>query len=820
MDALISGVAARAVFIEMDGVSYVEAERPDVKISVSRDAVPYLLLDAHDVEKLDSTTETSAFRLLLRKYNEDRGLRLLQMILDPEEDQELRRDSAIFLSEILANTDVKSNIANWAFSVPMPYDTLDTITLETISVNTTISEFVTSLGVRQDDIIRFQDAWARIPDNFFLDPEARKQFELVLITRGLFRKLVEASGDPVATNNSVLECYRDLADQPNYRQVIGAWTKGVVTRQRRRHAEHIEEEVTTEFRARAAQARSLTQGFKVYQNVRRQQEGIKAQLRRGDAARAAMFADQLIANQLQSGGPRYAAMSLCALAQEAKTLHQHNIQLEWLRRAIAIAPDDAWAHGQAGDAYLAVYRLNEAHQEYETVTRLGDGQFGLTGVARVLRANGRLDEALKICTRARDEFPDHAEAFRAWAVYSEILRDMWKFEDALSSYDESIKRFPQEKALWCGRAAVLTDMGRLDDALDAYARTIAEFPNDPVARGGRADVLKISGRLDEALADYEDAIRTFPENPVLVCGRAGVLREQGRYDLALSAYFEAMKLFPYEPSAFSGYAEVLKDQGNLEQALFEYDIAIEKFPQDRWCRNGRASVLRKYGRFEDALKAYDENVRDFPYDLIGLIGRANILKCLGYYDEALKGYDVIIARRSDYSIAIFSKAAIYVILGQFNEADKLLPKSLPYTNAEWVAFHIRGMMHLKRNQFQEAINIFTKGVLQVPFYRERDYFQNALAVANIRMENFNEALQAVQRSSDAIAQVLQIHCYSELGMPDAATAVFAAMNDNVPPSVLLLRDELAATYKITDALPRHTSSWLAETEIEVLLQAA
>lgn len=440
--------------------------------------------------------------------------------------------------------------------------------------------------------------------------------------------------------------------------MIGAWTKGIITRQVRRRAERIEEEVGTEFRARAAQARSLTQGFKVYQNVRRQQEGIKAQLLRGDITRAAMFAEQLIANQLQNGGPRYAAMSLCALAQEAKALHQHNIQVEWLRRAVAVAPDDPWAHGQAGDAYLDVYRLNEAYQEYELATRLGDGQFGLTGTARVLRANGRLDEALKICTRVRDEFPDHPEAFRVWATYSEILRDMWKFEDALSSYDESIRRFPQERGLWCGRAAVLTDMGRLDEALDAYSRTIVEFPNDPVSRGGRADVLKITGRLDEALADYEDAIRTFPEEPVLVCGRADVLRVQGRYDQALVAYSEAMKLFPYEPSAFSGYAEVLKDQGNLEGALSEYDIAIEKFPQERWCRNGRASVLWHCGRFEDALKAYDENVRDFPYDLVSLSGRANLLKCLGYYDEAIKAYDVVISRRSDYPMARFAKAAI------------------------------------------------------------------------------------------------------------------------------------------------------------------
>lgn len=184
MDALISGVAARAVFIDMDGVSYVEAERPDVKVSVAPDAVSYLFLDAYDAERLRATTETGAFRSLLHKYNEDRGLRLLQMILDPEEDQELRRDATIFLAEIIVDRDVKSKIANWAFSVPMPYDAIDATTLETINLNSAVSEFITSLGVRQDDIIRFQDAWARISDDFFPSPEARKQFELALITRG------------------------------------------------------------------------------------------------------------------------------------------------------------------------------------------------------------------------------------------------------------------------------------------------------------------------------------------------------------------------------------------------------------------------------------------------------------------------------------------------------------------------------------------------------------------------------------------------------------------------------------------------------------
>jgi len=73
MEALVSGVAARVVFIDGEAVSYIEADHPETRIPVTRDAIPYLLLDAHDVQRLKATSEIEAFCFLLRKFNEDRG---------------------------------------------------------------------------------------------------------------------------------------------------------------------------------------------------------------------------------------------------------------------------------------------------------------------------------------------------------------------------------------------------------------------------------------------------------------------------------------------------------------------------------------------------------------------------------------------------------------------------------------------------------------------------------------------------------------------------------------------------------------------------
>lgn len=823
MEALVSGVAARVVFIDGDAVSYIEADHPEARIPATPDAIPYLLLGAHDVQRLKATSEDEAFRCLLRKFNEDRGLRMLQIVIDPDDDFELRREAAILLNDILGDSDVKETISNWAFSTAFTNEVSGSDIIDlSLDEFPELYELLVALSDHQDDIIRFARAWELVSDSYFSDASERNRFEFAAIGRGVFRKLVEASGDPVASNAAVFDCYLRLGDQTNFRQIISAWTKGVATRQTRQEALRVRVERETSVRRRASALTSIPTetGFVIYQNALRQQEGIKAQLKRGDLNRARRFADQLINWQIQNGGARYAAMSLCALAQEARAFRYYSIQIEWLRRAIELAPEDGRAHGQAGDAYLALFRLDEAYTAYTNAVRFGQEAFGTRGIARVLQATGRLDEALDVCTKARDQFPNDPEAYRTGAIYSEILRDMWKLDEALASYEALLAQYPYEPVIWCGRAAVLKDRGRLFDALDAYSSAIKQFSNDSVAYGGRADVLKDLGRLDEALAAYDDAISRFPENPIFMCGRADVLRSMGNYDAALTAYADAEESFPYEPVAVTGYADVLRDKGNLEEALAHYDDAVSKFPQDIRCRTGRANVLRAAGRFGDALQAYDRNVRDFPYDLFSLCGRAYLLKELAQYDEALKAFDAVIERRKDYAFANYAKAAIYVIMGRFVEAQALLPDTVPQTSAEWVAYHIRGMVCLKQDRLDEALDIFTKGSLQTPFYREQKYFENALAATKIRMRKFHEAAKIVHDAEGAIAHVLQIHSYSELGLREAATTAYAAVNDNLSPSIVMLRDELGARYNITGRRATQSAGWIFEKEMEVLLQAA
>jgi tetratricopeptide (TPR) repeat protein len=202
------------------------------------------------------------------------------------------------------------------------------------------------------------------------------------------------------------------------------------------------------------------------------------------------------------------------------------------------------------------------------------------------------------------------------------------------------------------------------------------------------------------------------------------------------------------------------------------------------------------------------------------LGRANLLRLLGDSEEAIKAYDVLIERRPDYGVAQYSKAAVLVILKRFDEAEALLPKGEPATSSEWVAFHIRGMMHLKAGEIDRAHKIFEHGLLRNPFYRERRYFERALAATKIRMKRFQEAAELVRGKQEESAQLLSLHSLAELGRMAEARAAYRAVNDDAPSPVIRLRDELAARFRIVERRPQASLQWVFEQETEVLLQAA
>jgi tetratricopeptide (TPR) repeat protein len=811
MDAVYSGQAATLALLEGAEAKIFRAGN-DTPETMVREHVSYLFQGCSDVTYVRGADAGDARIRFGRAWRADRALRLLLIALDAREDEEsLRAEAAEGLEELAEEESAKIFIENELYARPLPKEADAHFLLSENWPRT--RKFISAVLARQTEIKNCRAAWDRVPDGLF-EKQSKIDFEEKAIALGAFRAL--ASFDPSTrdANLAILECYKVLRHVPDSRLVVTEWTKDLRRAGVRpiiivEDADDLEEEPETVV---------LASGHAVFRNVIEQQNAITERMRAGNIAAARMFTDQLIQSQLKQGGPQYAAKSLCRLAQEAKYLGLHSLQLEWALRAVDLCPGDAWAHGQAADAYLEFSRLNEALAELQLSERTGDPQFAMTGRARVLRHQGKLDAALSAFREAQVKLVGHEDEPFAWAGSAETLRDMWRFEEALSEYEKGIARLPSATLLHCGRAAVLSDLGRLEEALNAYRSNALR--HELVAMNGTASVLKEMGRFDEALAAITETVSLYPTDPVAKCCRAEILATMGDFKAALAEYEHVKRDFPSLTVAYSGFAEVLRDMRDLPGAIEAYGEAVSKFPTDARLANGYANIRKLNNELREALRLYEGNVNRFPYDLMAKTGRADLLKRLGYYDDALRAYDDIIDLWAGYAAAKNGKAAILAVRGEFELAEALLPVGLPRTRDDWVASHIRGMILLRKSDVAAAIAHFEWARRTTPFSRERRYFERALAAARIRRGEFSKAVETLEEGQGALTNIIKLHAYAAEGRLEKARVALTEVVSDCPESLVELREEIAARFRLIPSPPHHNNNWIFAREEEALLQDA
>jgi tetratricopeptide (TPR) repeat protein len=810
MDVIYSGQSATMALIQGADVQVVRAGRPDLVLTIAREGVSYLFQTSRDLVVSRDARPEEVSEQFATACNADRALRLLLIALDPEEETDLREEAADCANELIENRNVTTFLENEFYSKPMPAES-DIRFFADSDKRYRASVLISNILRRQAAIERHRRAWDQLPELLFRDGK-KAAFEEQAIKKGAFRLLACLDPTKEDPNTAILGVLRTLSPLPNSRAVVTEWTKDF--KRKGAHAINLSEEVEDE----TASDHVSVRGHAPYMSAIGQQEVIVQLLKAGRVNVARKYADELVATQMKSGGPEYAAMSLCSLAQEAKYFGLHSLQLEWALRATDVYPEDGWARGQAADALMQFYRLDEALVSLKLSETFGHSQFAATGRARVLRLQGRLDEALIAFRRAYDDFPADKGATFALAGSAETLRDMWRFVESLAEYERAIAKFPSYAPFLCGRASVLAEMGRLEEAFAAY--DLPSLRENLVALNGKSSVLKQLGRLHEALDVLSYVIEAYPTDPVARCSQADTLRLLEDYEGALQVYSNVKAMHPNISVGYSGYAEVLRDMRNFADAIQLYQEAAERFPFDAHVCNGYANIMKVSDELSESLRLYDANVRQFPYDLISKSGRADLLKRLGRYDEALEAYDQIIQVWPDYLAARHGKAAVLVVRGRVSEAEQLLPAAFPSTRDEWIAWQIRGMILLARDDLDAAVQHFQSGLDRTPFAREKRYFARGLCAARLRKGEFQGAVGAVENLGGGLSNILRFHALAGMGRLDQARASFRELTTKCPQQLIDLKDAVAGRFGFAFSAAHHNDNWIFGREAEALLQEA
>jgi tetratricopeptide (TPR) repeat protein len=301
-------------------------------------------------------------------------------------------------------------------------------------------------------------------------------------------------------------------------------------------------------------------------------------------------------------------------------------------------------------------------------------------------------------------------------------------------------------------------------------------------------------------------------------------QELGMHKLQLEWARGALSLNPDDPVAATQVAHAMLKNGETNAALTAYDQVIKQFPWDVFARAGRAETLRSLGKYSEALTAYDQVIEQFPENVVAKNGRAETLRSLGEYADALEAYEQVIAQFPGDAVARTGYVCVLVDQKEYDRAlrqieSRLGPSPIPQTQDDWIDFHIRAMIYLKKGDLVAAEQDMLFGLKHCQLSKSKAYFASGLAIVQMKQNAPMDALQTMTKENSflPVPQLIRgLVLYENLDL-QTAMAEIDQLDDAVP-FIHKIRHEMKLKY-IDRSPASQSTDWFLDQLSNLLLAA-
>ena len=204
------------------------------------------------------------------------------------------------------------------------------------------------------------------------------------------------------------------------------------------------------------------------------------------------------------------------------------------------------------------------------------------GRAEALRRSGKEDAAVEVLKQLSKSHGDQPVVLAATA---DLLRQLERFDEAVSFYDRSIALYEeQDSPRWYSyytRAIAHERLGNWPKAEADFRRALELNPDQPeVLNYLGYSLVEKQQNLDEALEMIERAVEARPESGFIVDSLGWVLYRLGRYEEAVEHMERAASLMAVDPVVNDHLGDVLWAVGRKTEARFQWKRALSFNTED------------------------------------------------------------------------------------------------------------------------------------------------------------------------------------------------------------------------------------------------
>ncbi|MFB2834498.1 protein kinase domain-containing protein [Floridanema evergladense] len=279
----------------------------------------------------------------------------------------------------------------------------------------------------------------------------------------------------------------------------------------------------------------------------------------------------------------------------------------------------------------------------------------------------------------QNRYESATEALRAWKK----LSDGWlgigntlcfkkKFEEAIASYEQILKKMPEFYRAWHQKGKALFKSGKYQEAIASFEEAIKIHPKYYNSYYEIGNVLMKLNQYEAAISNYEKAIQTKIDFAEAWYAKGMAWYALEKYEMAIKAYETALQIQPeyYEAKCGIGDAQAKLQQFSVALTAYEDATNMKKVGcHEAWY--GKAQVWESLSNYEAALKAYQKatEMKDRYHE--AWYSKGKILEQLADYEAAIRAYKKAIQIQPNFTLAVES-------LGRLENRNT--PKWLRYFN--------------------------------------------------------------------------------------------------------------------------------------------
>jgi protein O-GlcNAc transferase len=288
--------------------------------------------------------------------------------------------------------------------------------------------------------------------------------------------------------------------------------------------------------------------------------------------------------------------------------------------------------------------------------------------------------------------------------------EMSDFENAINSYEVSLKLNPTDPTTYLNLGLALFALGNAPAAMENYLKTLELSPHDAEAlcklgiaqmRTGdvqgaikslqeaitsgdnSADALlnlgkayKVNLQLEEAAKCYKKLIKIVPQNADIYNDLGTIYDQRGNRELAKSYYRQAFSFNPKNPYVLNNLGNCARADGEIALAkdYFRKSIAENSGYKDPHLNLG--AIAFEEGKFEDSLKSYEKALEIDPNLVVALKNMGVLLKRLDKLDLAISYTKQALNINPNSPMLLTNLGSILSDLRQYQAAIQYYEKAL------------------------------------------------------------------------------------------------------------------------------------------------